>query len=110
VGRASCTAFLFREALFEHALQPLECAFVLTSIPKTGNPKNKSQKLGMLLAAKKSPHNTPQKPRIPPQTHHDFTITKHHKIAKPLGKIPVSAPKYFSPKRVLPSLFRHQSR
>ncbi len=26
--------------------------------------------------------NMPRLPRIPPQTHHEFTITEHHKISK----------------------------
>jgi hypothetical protein len=79
-------------------------------IPTMGNPKNKSQKFGMFLATQKPPHNTPQKPRIPPQTHHNFTTTKHDKIAKPRQKPSFSFPKFFLQNDPPPHPFRHQSR
>jgi len=58
-----------------------------------GNRKNKSQKVGKFLSSAKPPHNTPQKSRNPPQTHHIFTTTKHRKFAKPPAKTTLSLPK-----------------
>jgi hypothetical protein len=84
------------------------CAFSLAGhepIPKTGNHKNTSRKVGMFLAAQKPPHNTPQKPHMPPQTHHNFTTTKHNKIAKPPAKTALLFHEIFSKKQSPASLF-----
>jgi hypothetical protein len=64
----------------------------------------------MFSAAQKPPRKTPQKPRNPPQTHHDFTTTKHPKIAKPPSKTAFSISKKIPKYNSCPHLFRHQSR
>jgi hypothetical protein len=67
-------------------LQPWGDAFFSQLIPETGKPQNKVEKVGVFLATQQAPHRTPQLPRFPPQTHHVFTTTKHHKNAKPPAK------------------------
>jgi hypothetical protein len=59
----------------------------------------------MISAAQKPPRKTPQKPRNPPQTHHDFTTTKHPKIAKPPAKTAFSISKKNPKIQQLPSPF-----
>jgi hypothetical protein len=50
------------------------------------DPENKLAKHGVFFSAEKVRCKSPRLPRVPPQTHHDFTIKKHHKMPKPLAK------------------------
>jgi hypothetical protein len=48
------------------------------------------------LGSEKVSVNTPRFTINPPQTHHDLTIKKHHKIAKPPAKTHLHHKKHFS--------------
>jgi hypothetical protein len=80
-------------------------AFLSAPISKTGKSKNKVEKVGMFSAALRPPHKTPRKTHIPPQTHHNFTTTKHKKIAKPPAKTTLPHTKIFFSKNNLALTF-----
>jgi hypothetical protein len=114
----SCCCFWVRQAFRlgiysahgTNGLQPLGYAFLLTAIPKMGNPKNKSQKLGMFLTAEK------------PYTKHHKYHAFHHKLTtllpsknttksqKPSAKPCFPPPNIFPKNQPWSSGFRHQSR
>jgi hypothetical protein len=55
-------------------------------IPKTGKPKNKTQKKWHVFSARKPPAKTPHHTTQEPQTHHVLPARKTHKSKEPPAK------------------------
>jgi hypothetical protein len=52
----------------------------------TSGSKNKVDKRGTFFSVQKVTAKTPRQPHNSPYCHHNFTITKQHKIKNPLTK------------------------